>query len=139
MILGSEPDSALRWWQGRHQRAESGSDPKITAPVAAFEKYIFAVADRMTTAATQQQWVSIISGSSRFGVGSQFGPMGLVRAGSVAPNWALTPILRAIGGVIPRFGVESELEAKRLAALIQKAPEAIEVITPWRLCRDIGV
>ena len=121
MILGSEPDSALRWWQGRHQRAESGSDPKITAPVAAFEKYIFAVADRMTTAATQQQWVSIISGSSRFGVGSQFGLMELVRAGSVAPNWALTPILRAIGGshATLRRGIKS-FKQKGLQPLCSK-------------------
>ena len=38
-----------------------------------------------------------------------------------------------------RFGWNQIIKAKRLAALMQQAPEAIEAITPWRLCRDIGV
>jgi hypothetical protein len=42
---------------------------------------------------------------SKFGVGSQFGEKLLVWVSSVTPNWALTPILRAIGHTFKAFAM----------------------------------
>ena len=66
--------------------------------------------------------------SSKFGVGSQFGEKLPVWVSSVTPNWALTPILRAIVHSLKPITMESATYATNWPlALMNKALEALNL------------
>jgi len=68
------------------------------------------------------------AGGSRFGVGSQFGEKLVVWVSGITPNWALTPILRAIARTLKTFAMGSAVHMTNgPLALICKALAAIYI------------